>query len=41
MVCPEHIDPPELPVPVEVVSAEGKTVIPGYVDQPDLRGQSG
>lgn len=33
MVCPEHIDPPELPVPVEVVSAEGKTVIPGYVDQ--------
>lgn len=41
MVCPEHIDPPELPAPVEVVSAEGKTVIPGYVDQPDLRGQSG
>ena len=33
MVCSEHIDPPELPVPVEVVSAEGKTVIPGYVDQ--------
>ena len=33
MVCPEHIDPPELPAPVEVVSAEGKTVIPGYVDQ--------
>ena len=32
MVCPEHIDPPELPVLVEVVSAEGKTVIPGYVD---------
>ncbi|RHV68405.1 beta-aspartyl-peptidase [Clostridium sp. OM02-18AC] len=29
----EHIDTPELPVPVEVVSAEGKTVIPGYVDQ--------
>ena len=29
----EHIDPPELPVLVEVVSAEGKTVIPGYVDQ--------
>lgn len=29
----EHIDPPELSVPVEVVSADGKTVIPGYVDQ--------
>ena len=29
----EHIDPPELSAPVEVVSAEGKTVIPGYVDQ--------
>ena len=26
MVCPEHIDPPELPAPVEVVSAEGKTI---------------
>ena len=29
----EHIDPPELSVPVEVVSADGKTVIPVYVDQ--------
>ena len=29
----EHIDPPELSAPVEVVSADGKTVIPGYVDQ--------
>ena len=29
----EHIDPPELSAPVEVVSADGKMVIPGYVDQ--------
>ena len=27
----EHIDPPELSAPVEVVSADGKMVIPGYV----------
>ena len=29
----EHIDPPELSAPVDVVSADGKMVIPGYVDQ--------
>ena len=37
----EHIDPPELSAPVEVVSADGKMVIPGYVDWRGRRKASG